>query len=86
MNQLALPASITKLEPEIAMPCQTSDWVPKRRRFLLLSLSGVLALLAHLLFLLLLPQPWRMNQSNDYNAYYKPVAQSLIASRYRAGQ
>jgi hypothetical protein len=79
MNQFALGASITKLEPEIAMPCQAREWVPERRRFLLLSLSAVLALVAHLLFLLLLPQPWRRNQSNDYHSYYKPVAQSLIA-------
>ena len=79
MNQLALRTSITELEPEIAMPCQASDRVSERQRFLLLSLSAVVALVAHLLFLLLLPQPWRRNQSSDYIQYYEPVAQSLIA-------
>ena len=39
----------------------------------------MVALVAHLLFLLLLPQPWRRNQSSDYIQYYEPVAQSLIA-------
>ncbi|MFL6445174.1 MAG: hypothetical protein ACJ713_15265 [Candidatus Sulfotelmatobacter sp.] len=79
MNQFALRASITELEPTIAMPCQASDWVPERRRYLFLSLSAALALVAHLLFLLILPQPWRKNQSSDYKAYYEPVAQNLIA-------
>ena len=79
MNQLALRTSITELEPEIAMPCQASDRVSERQRFQLLSLSAVVALGAHLLFLLLLPQPWRRNQSSDYIQYYEPVAQSLIA-------
>jgi hypothetical protein len=79
MNQLALRTSITDLEPEIAMPCQASDRVSERQRFPLLSLSAVVALGAHLLFLLLLPQPWRRNQSSDYIQYYEPVAQSLIA-------
>lgn len=79
MNQLALRTSITELEPEIAMPCQASDRVSERQRFPLLSLSAVVALVAHLLFLLLLPQPWRRNQSSDYIQYYEPVAQSLIA-------
>jgi hypothetical protein len=79
MNQLALRTSITELEPEIAMPCQASDRVSERQRFQLLSLSAVVALIAHLLFLLLLPQPWRRNQSSDYIQYYEPVAQSLIA-------
>jgi len=78
MDQFALRASITELEPEIAIPCQASDQVSERR-FLLLSLSAVVALVAHLLFLLLLPQPWRRNQSSDYNGYYEPLAQSLIA-------
>lgn len=78
MNQLALRASITKLE-QIAMPGHASDWLPQRRRFLLLSLSAMLALVAHLLFLLLLPQSWQRNQSGDYKMYYEPVAQSLIA-------
>ena len=79
MNELALRTSITELEPEIAMPCQASDRVSERQRFPLLSLSAVVALVAHLLFLLLLPQPWRRNQSSDYIQYYEPVAQSLIA-------
>jgi 4-amino-4-deoxy-L-arabinose transferase-like glycosyltransferase len=79
MDQFALRASITELEPEIAIPCQASDRVSERRRFLLLCLSAVVALVAHLLFLLLLPQPWRRNQSSDYNGYYEPLAQSLIA-------
>ena len=79
MNELALRTSITELEPEIAMPCQASDRVSERQRFPLLSLSAVVALVAHLLFLLLLPQPWRRNQSSDYMQYYEPVAQSLIA-------
>ena len=79
MNELALRTSITELEPEIAMPCQASDRVSERQRFQLLSLSAVVALVAHLLFLLLLPQPWRRNQSSDYIQYYEPVAQSLIA-------
>jgi 4-amino-4-deoxy-L-arabinose transferase-like glycosyltransferase len=79
MNQLALRTSITELEPEIAMPCQASDRVSERQRFPLLSLSAVVALVAHLLFLLLLSQPWRRNQSSDYIQYYEPVAQSLIA-------
>ena len=79
MNELALRTSITELEPEIAMPCQASDRVSERQRFPLLSLSAVVALVAHLLFLLLLPQPWRRNQSSDYIQYYQPVAQSLIA-------
>ena len=79
MNELALRTSITELEPEIAMPCQASDRVSERQRSQLLSLSAVVALVAHLLFLLLLPQPWRRNQSSDYIQYYEPVAQSLIA-------
>jgi hypothetical protein len=78
MNQLALRTSITELENEIAKP-QASDRVSERQRFLLLSLSAVVALTAHLLFLLLLPQAWRRNQSSDYFGYYEPVAQSLIA-------
>jgi 4-amino-4-deoxy-L-arabinose transferase-like glycosyltransferase len=79
MNQLALRTYITELEPEIAMPCQASRRVSERQRFLLLSFSAVVALVAHVLFLLLLPQPWRRNQSPDYTGYYEPVAQSLIA-------
>jgi 4-amino-4-deoxy-L-arabinose transferase-like glycosyltransferase len=79
MNQLALGASITDLEREIAMPCQACDRISERQRFLLLSLSAVVALVAHLLFLLLLPQPWHKNQSSDFIGYYEPVARSLIA-------
>jgi 4-amino-4-deoxy-L-arabinose transferase-like glycosyltransferase len=79
MNQSALPAPIKELELEIAMPCLASDRVSERQRFLLLSLSAGVALVAHLLFLLLLPQPWSGNQSSDYIEYYQPVAQSLIA-------
>jgi hypothetical protein len=79
MNQLALRTTTTEPEPEIAMPCQVNDGVSERQRFLLLSLSAVVALFAHLLFLLLLPQAWLRNQSSDYSGYYEPVAQSLIA-------
>lgn len=79
MNQLALRTTITKLEPEIAMAGQASAWLPERRRLFLLSSSAVVALVAHLLFMLLLPQSWRRNQSDDYKLYYEPVAESLIA-------
>ena len=79
MNQLALRTSIAEPELEIAMRCQAIDRSSERQRFLLLSFSAVVALVAHLLFLLLLPQPWRRNQSSDYIEYYEPVAQSLIA-------
>jgi hypothetical protein len=79
MDQFALRGSITELEADIAIPCQASEWVSGRQRLLLLSLSAVVALVAHLLFLLLLPQPWRRNQSSDYSGYYEPVAQSLLA-------
>src|ERR1700751_3672038 len=81
MDEFALNASITDLQPELTMPGQVADWVAGHRRFLLLSSSAVLALVAHLLFLVLLPQPWRKNQSTDYDAYYKPVAESLIGGK-----
>ena len=79
MNQLALGTSMADLEREVAMPCQACDRISQPQRFLLLSLSAVVALVAHLLFLLLLPQPWHKNQSSDYVGYYEPVAHSLIA-------
>jgi hypothetical protein len=81
MNQLALRTSITELEPGIDAVQKPNGlaWHPDLRRFLLLGISAVVALVAHLLFLLLLPQPWHRNQGSDYIAYYEPVAQSLIA-------
>jgi 4-amino-4-deoxy-L-arabinose transferase-like glycosyltransferase len=81
MNQLPPRIAMAELQPEIAMPCETSERVFQRQQFLLLGFSALLALLAHLLFLLLLPQPWRRNQSSDYLGYYEPVAQSLIAGK-----
>jgi hypothetical protein len=77
MNQLALRTTVTEPEPEMAMPRRANDPLSERQRVLLLSLSAVVALLAHVLFLLLLPQPWRRNQSSDYSAYYEPVATQL---------
>src|SRR5437870_5614224 len=49
------------------------------KRTILLSISAIVALLAHAVFLLLLPAASQKNQSSDYTAYYEPVAQKLAA-------
>jgi len=46
---------------------------------MLLAISGIVAILAHATFLLLLPAAWQKNQSSDYVEYYEPVAQKLAA-------
>jgi 4-amino-4-deoxy-L-arabinose transferase-like glycosyltransferase len=81
MDQFALRAANAELALDSAIPSQASDRASGRRRFLLLSLSAMVALTAHLLFLLLLPQPWHRNQSTDYTGYYEPLAQSLVAGK-----
>ncbi|HLZ43775.1 MAG TPA: hypothetical protein VKQ11_22610 [Candidatus Sulfotelmatobacter sp.] len=62
------------------MPRQkASSQLPRRQRIVALFLSGTIALLAHLSFLLLLPESSRRSQSSDYTAYYEPVAENLIS-------
>src|SRR5207245_11461120 len=51
----------------------------RRQRTMLLAISGIVAILAHATFLLLLPAAWQKNQSSDYVEYYEPVAQKLAA-------
>jgi 4-amino-4-deoxy-L-arabinose transferase-like glycosyltransferase len=51
----------------------------RRQRTMLLAISGIVAILAHAVFLLLLPAAWQKNQSSDYVEYYEPVAQKLAA-------
>ena len=71
-------SSAEQLGPQIAIP---SQMISGRQRFLLLGLSAAIAVVAHFLFLLLLPQPWRRNQSTDFTQYYEPLAQNLIAGK-----
>jgi 4-amino-4-deoxy-L-arabinose transferase-like glycosyltransferase len=51
----------------------------RRQRTMLLAISGIVAILAHATFLLLLPAAWQKNQSSDYVEYYEPVAKKLAA-------
>jgi len=44
-----------------------------------LVISGAVAVLSHIVFLLLLPPAWQRNQSTDYSAYYEPVARKLAS-------
>lgn len=51
------------------------------QQVLFLSISAIVALLVHAIFLLLLPPPFQKNQSSDYANYYEPVARNLVAGR-----
>ncbi len=57
---------------------QPTSW---RQRALWLSLSALVALLSHLLFLLLLPGNLQRTPSPDFIKFYEPVAQSLASGR-----
>jgi 4-amino-4-deoxy-L-arabinose transferase-like glycosyltransferase len=50
-----------------------------QHKALLLSISGAIALLSHILFLLLLPTALQRAPSPDYVKFYEPVAQTLAA-------
>jgi hypothetical protein len=50
-----------------------------RQKALLILISAAVALLSHIVFLLLLPSSWQLNQSTDYSGYYEPVARNLAA-------
>jgi Dolichyl-phosphate-mannose-protein mannosyltransferase len=50
-----------------------------RQNVSLIVVSGAVALLGHIVFLLMLPPAWQKNQSTDYSAYYEPVAQNLAS-------
>lgn len=53
--------------------------ITPRQKALVLSISAVVALLSHVVFLLLLPKVWQQNQSSDFARYYEPVAQKLAS-------
>jgi 4-amino-4-deoxy-L-arabinose transferase-like glycosyltransferase len=53
--------------------------ITPRQKALLLLISAIVALLAHVVFLLGLPRGWQLNQSADYATYYEPVAEKLAA-------
>lgn len=50
-----------------------------QQKLLLLLISGVVALLSHVLFLLLLPSDLKRTPSPDYVKFYEPVAQTLAS-------
>jgi 4-amino-4-deoxy-L-arabinose transferase-like glycosyltransferase len=52
---------------------------PERRS--LLTISVLVALLSHVIFLVALPSSLQNNQNNDYRAYYRPVADNLLSGK-----
>ena len=50
-----------------------------RQKLLLLSISAIVALLSHILFLLFLPSDLKRTSSPDYVKFYEPVAQTLAS-------
>jgi 4-amino-4-deoxy-L-arabinose transferase-like glycosyltransferase len=50
-----------------------------QRKLLLLSISAVIALLSHILFLLFLPGDLKRTPSPDYVKFYEPVAETLAS-------
>lgn len=49
-----------------------------QQRIVVIVLSAVVGLFAHIAFLLVLPEHWQKNQSSDYFSYYAPVAENVI--------
>ena len=54
-------------------------WTNSRQKVYLVVISGAVAVLSHIIFLILLPPAWQRNQSTDYSGYYEPVAQKLAS-------
>jgi 4-amino-4-deoxy-L-arabinose transferase-like glycosyltransferase len=52
---------------------------PERRS--LLTISVLVALLSHVIFLVVLPSSLQNSQNNDYTAYYRPVADNLLSGK-----
>src|ERR1700682_2990888 len=76
-NPLLQPAKFPKRSLQLTTPVTQST--AARPRTILLLISAIIAILAHAIFLLLLPAAWRKNQSPDYAVYYEPVASQLVA-------